>query len=189
MKNENKKVERVNSRIGDLPIVYSDKVTVTVSGDQVAVKGPKGELEQKIPAGVELKIEDNTINVINATGTKKTKAAHGLMRALLNNMVIGVTEGFTKGLQIEGVGYRAAMKGSDLEVNVGYSNPVIYAVPSDVSIEVEQNTKVKVHGIDKARVGQVAAELRSIRPPEPYKGKGIRYENERIIRKVGKSGS
>lgn len=189
MNKENKKVERVNSRIGDLPIIISEKVNLSIDGSMVTVKGPKGELKQEIPTGIELKVEDGSVSVINAAGTKKTKAFHGMMRALLNNMVTGLTEGFTKELQIEGVGYRAAMKGKDLEVSVGFSNPVIYNIPSDVSIEVEQNTKLKVSGIDKARVGQVAAELRSIRPPEPYKGKGIRYENERIIRKVGKSGA
>ncbi|MCK4906711.1 MAG: 50S ribosomal protein L6 [Spirochaetes bacterium] len=184
-----KKIKRTNSRIGDNPIVIPSGVEVKSENGKVIVKGAKGSLEVKRPEGVDLNIEEGKVIVVNLEKSKKAKPFHGLLRALVNNMIIGVSQGFEKVLLIEGVGYKAAVQGKILDVNVGYSNPVKYQIPEDVSIEVVKNTYVKISGIDKVRVGQTAAEIRKIRPPEPYKGKGIRYENEYIKRKVGKSGA
>ena len=189
METSNKKIERVTSRIGDLPVTIPSGVEVKVDGSELKVKGKLGELSMPVMEGIEVKIDGSQATVLNAKKIKRFKANHGSMRAFLNNMIIGVSQGYTKTLLIEGVGYRAATKGSDVEINVGYSNPVLFKVPDDIKIEVEQNTKVMVKGIDKCRVGQIAAEIRKIRPPEPYKGKGIRYEDERVRKKVGKSGA
>lgn len=189
METTKKKIDRVTSRIGDLPVQLPAGVEVRIEGGMLIVKGKMGELRQPILDGIEIKTDGPLIRVLNAKALKKYKANHGSMRAFINNMVIGVSAGYTKTLQIEGVGYRAAAKGKDVEINVGYSNPVLFKVPADITVEVEQNTRVHVRGIDKVRVGQIAADIRKIRPPEPYKGKGIRYEKETIRKKVGKSGS
>jgi len=176
------------SRIGKLPITIPQGVKINITPDTFTVEGPKGKLSQAYHQDIEIKIEDNKGIVTRKNELKKTKAMHGLYRNLLNNMVIGVTQGFKKALMINGVGFRAEMKGKSLVLSVGYSNPVVYMVPEGLKIECETQNKVVVSGIDKAKVGQVAAEIRSIRPPEPYKGKGIKYETEVIRRKVGKTG-
>ncbi len=176
------------SRIGKLPITIPQGVKINITPDTFTVEGPKGKLSQTYHRDIEVKIEDNKGIVTRKNELKKTKAMHGLYRNLLNNMVIGVTQGFKKALLINGVGFRAEIKGKSLVLSVGFSNPVEYMVPEGLKIECETQNKVIVSGIDKAKVGQVAAEIRSIRPPEPYKGKGIKYETEVIRRKVGKTG-
>jgi len=176
------------SRIGKLPITIPQGVKINITPDTFTVEGPKGKLSQMYHRDIEVKIEDNKGIVTRKNELKKTKAMHGLYRKLLNNMVIGVTQGFKKALLINGVGFRAEIKGKSLVLSVGFSNPVEYMVPEGLKIECETQNKVVVSGIDKAKVGQVAAEIRSIRPPEPYKGKGIKYETEVIRRKVGKTG-
>ena len=176
------------SRIGKLPITIPQGVKVNIAPDSFTVEGPKGKLSQVYHPDIEIKIEDNKGIVTRKNELKKTKAMHGLYRNLMNNMVIGVTQGFRKTLLINGVGYRAEIKGKSLVMTLGFSNPVEYLVPEGLKIECETQNKIVVSGIDKARVGQIAAEIRSIRPPEPYKGKGIKYETEVIRRKVGKTG-
>jgi large subunit ribosomal protein L6 len=176
------------SRIGKLPVPVPDGVEVTIDGLTVSVKGPKGELTQVMPEGVTLSRDDDGAIVVTRTGeTRLERSRHGLVRSLIANMVVGVTEGYSKSLQLVGVGYRAASKGSDLELQVGYSHPVTIEAPDGVAIEVPQPTRVIVSGIDKVLVGQVAANIRKVRPPEPYKGKGIKYEGEQIRRKAGKA--
>ena len=177
------------SRIGRLPIAIPAGVTVDIAeNNNVTVKGPKGELSRSFPQAMTIRIEEGQIIVERPDDLKKNKAFHGLTRAILNNMVIGVTEGFEKKLEINGVGYRAAMQGNKLVLTLGYSHPVEYEAPEGVTIEVPEQTKISVKGISKEKVGQTAAEIRSFRAPEPYKGKGIKYENEYIRRKVGKTG-
>jgi large subunit ribosomal protein L6 len=176
------------SRIGKLPVPVPDGVEVTIDGLTVSVKGPKGELTQVMPEGVTLSRDDDGAIVVTRTGeTRLERSRHGLVRSLIANMVVGVTEGYSKSLQLVGVGYRAAAKGSDLELQVGYSHPVTIEAPAGIAIEVPQPTRVVVSGIDKVLVGQVAANIRKVRPPEPYKGKGIKYEGEQIRRKAGKA--
>jgi large subunit ribosomal protein L6 len=176
------------SRIGKLPVPVPDGVEVTIDGLTVAVKGPKGALTQTMPEGVALSRDDDGAVVVTRTGeTRLERSRHGLVRSLIANMVVGVTEGYSKSLQLVGVGYRAASKGSDLELQVGYSHPVTIEAPEGIAIEVPQPTRVIVSGIDKVLVGQVAANIRKVRPPEPYKGKGIKYEGEQIRRKAGKA--
>jgi large subunit ribosomal protein L6 len=153
----------------------------------VSVKGPKGQLELRVPEGISVAQEDSEIKVQRANEQRETKALHGLVRSLVNNMVDGVTKGFEKSLEIQGVGYRAQKKGNDLELSVGFSHVVTKAAPKGIEFEVPQPTRIVVRGIDKELVGQVAAEVRAIRKPEPYKGKGIRYEGEQIRRKAGKA--
>jgi len=184
-----KRIERVTSRIGDLPVAIPSGVEVEIDGRTLRVKGKLGELKMTLMDGVEIKVDGNTALVLNSRASKRFKANHGSMRAFLNNMIIGVSQGYTRTLLVEGVGYRAASKGSDVEIHVGYSNPVLFKVPEDIEVTVEHNTRVLVKGIDKCRVGQIAAEIHKIRPPEPYKGKGIRYEEERVRKKAGKSGA
>lgn len=174
------------SRIGNQPIPKSG-VTVTIAGDTVTVKGGKGELSQVLPPLVAVETDDAQIIVKRANESRRARAMHGLARSLVNNMVVGVTKGFTRELVITGVGYRAAASGNTLTLNLGYSHPVEYAIPDGISIKVEKNTQVLIEGIDKQKVGQVAAIIREFRPPEPYKGKGIRYKEEVIRRKEGKS--
>lgn len=157
-----------------------------IAGNNVAVKGPKGELTQKIHANMQVKLDDGVMTVSRPDDTGPNRALHGLTRSLLSNMVAGVTAGFEKRLEIVGVGYRASMKGSDLEILVGYSHPVVVPAPENIEFEVPTPTQIVVKGIDKQRVGQVAAEIRALRKPEPYKGKGIRYQGEVVRRKVGK---
>lgn len=175
------------SRIGKLPIDVPSGVTITVDPAEITVAGPKGTLKQFTMAGVTVKQEENQVVVTRVNDEPTNRAKHGLMRALLNNMVQGVTSGFSKKLEINGVGFRVALAGSDLRMNLGFSHEVIYHLPQGATATVEQNT-ITITGIDKQQVGQVAAEIRALKKPEPYKGKGIKYSGERIIRKSGKSG-
>ena len=176
------------SRIGNAPIDMPNGVELSVKGDEVEVKGPKGTLTQTIDPSLEVSVDDGTVTIARSNDERQTRALHGLSRALINNMVTGVSEGFSKELTIVGVGYRAALKGKDLEIQVGYSHPVVIDAVDGIDFEVPENTKIIVSGIDKQKVGQVAADIRSVRPPEPYKGKGIRYSDEYVRRKAGKAG-
>jgi large subunit ribosomal protein L6 len=175
------------SRVGKLPIAIPSGVTITVDPDFVTVAGSKGTLKQFTMPGVTVKQEGTDVLVTRANDEPKIRAKHGLMRALIANMVTGVTQGFSKKLEINGVGFRVALAGSDLKMNLGFSHEVVYRLPQGVSAVVEQNT-ITISGIDRQQVGQVAAEIRALKKPEPYKGKGIKYSDERIIRKSGKSG-
>lgn len=174
------------SRIGKAPISIPSDVDVTIAGTNVAVKGPKGELSIDIHPDMKIAMDEGVITVTRPDDTGPNRSLHGLTRSLVSNMVTGVTTGFEKRLEIQGVGYRASMKGSDLEVLVGYSHAVLVSPPENIQFEVPTPTQIVVKGIDKQRVGQTAAEIRAIRKPEPYKGKGIRYEGEVVRRKVGK---
>ncbi len=177
------------SRIGNAPITVPDGVEISVSGSDVTVKGPKGSLEHTVPEVISVSVDDGEINVARADEQRQTKALHGLTRSLVNNMVIGVSQGFRKDLEIIGVGYRAQAKGKDkLELALGFSHPVEVQAPDGIEFDVPEPTKIGVVGIDKQVVGQVAAEIRSYRKPEPYKGKGVRYVGERVVRKAGKAG-
>ena len=176
------------SRIGNAPIEMPSGVEVSVKGSEVEVKGPKGALTQAIDPSLEVSVEDGTVTIARSNDERQTRALHGLSRALINNMVTGVSEGFSKELSIVGVGYRAALKGKDLEIQVGYSHPVVIGAVDGITFEVPENTRIIVSGIDKQKVGQVAADIRAVRPPEPYKGKGIRYADEYVRRKAGKAG-
>ncbi len=174
------------SRIGRKPIPVPESVTVELAPGRVAVKGPKGELAQSLSAEMKVQQEDGTVTVERPTDRGEHRALHGLTRSLIANMVEGVTEGFEKRLEIQGVGYRAQLKGKNLEMALGYSHPVPIEPPEGIEFEVPQPTEIIVRGIDKQLVGQVAADIRKRRPPEPYKGKGIRYRDEHVMRKVGK---
>ena len=174
------------SRIGRQPIELPAGVSVSISPGRVMVNGPLGELTQQVPARMQVEQEDSTLTVKRPTERGDDRALHGLTRSLIANMVEGVTSGFQKRLEIQGVGYRASLRGVDLELNVGYSHPVVLKAPQGITFEVPTPTEVIVNGIDKQAVGQIAAEVRKVRPPEPYKGKGIRYEGEYVRRKVGK---
>jgi large subunit ribosomal protein L6 len=174
------------SRIGKQPIAVPAGVNVAISPGRVMVNGPLGELSQQLPARMKIEQDDGTITVARPTERGEDRALHGLTRSLIANMVEGVTKGFEKRLQIQGVGYRAALRGTSLEMNVGYSHSVTKDAPPGITFEVPTPTEIIVKGPDKQQVGQVAAEIRKIRPPEPYKGKGIRYEGEYVRRKVGK---
>ncbi len=176
------------SRIGKLPIAVPSNVTVDVAGSVVHVKGPKGELSQQILPVVEVSVEGGTVKVARSGDDKPSRAAHGLTRTLVANMIEGVTKGFRKSLEIQGVGYRVNKAGEKLNLTLGFSHPVAIDAPPGVAFAVEGTTKIHVDGIDKQRVGQVAAEIRDLRPPEPYKGKGIRYEGEIVRKKAGKAG-
>ena len=177
------------SRIGRLPVPVPSGVDVKIKGSHVRVKGPKGELQHTFPADMKISLKDEVIEVKRPSDERTHRALHGMTRALINNMVIGVSTGFEKILEINGVGYRAEMQGKDLVLNVGYSHPVIIEPPEGVSFEVDMRIRqIKVQGYDKQVVGQVAADIRKVRPPEPYKGKGIKYIDERIRRKAGKAG-
>lgn len=177
------------SRIGRMPIAIPAGVTVDIAeNNNVTVKGPKGELNRTFPSEMTITAEGGNISVSRPNDLKRNKALHGLTRALLNNMVIGVTKGFSKTLVIEGVGYRASKQGNKLVVNLGYTNPVEMVEPEGITIEVPEQQKIVVKGLSKEKVGQVAAEIRAFRIPDPYKAKGIRYEDEHIRRKVGKTG-
>jgi len=175
------------SRIGKLPIALPSGVTITVDQDEITVSGSKGTLKQFTMPGIDVKQQDSEIIVTRINDEPKIRSKHGLMRSLINNMIVGVSTGFSKKLEINGVGYRVAAQGTDLKLNVGFSHDVIYKVPAGVQAAVEQNT-ITISGISKQQVGQVAAEIRALKKPEPYKGKGIKYEGERILRKSGKSG-
>ena len=176
------------SRIGKNPVPVPEKVTVSLDGLTVRVKGPKGELERTLPEGVSVSQQDNSIVVAPTSNKRMSRERHGLCRALVANMIEGVHNGYSKSLEIIGVGSRAQVKGTTLVVSAGYSHPVEMEAPDGITFKVENNTKVIVSGIDKELVGNEAAKVRAIRPPEPYKGKGIRYEGEWILRKAGKSG-
>jgi len=177
------------SRIGRMPISIPDGVEVEIKGARVRVKGPKGELEQGFRPEIAIKEEDGTLRLTRESDEPQVRALHGLTRALLNNMVIGTSEGFEKSLEVHGVGYRAELKGTRLVLNVGYSHTVEIQAPSDIQFEVDARAgTIKVMGIDKQLVGQVASDIRKVRPPEPYKGKGIRYKGEYVRRKAGKAG-
>jgi large subunit ribosomal protein L6 len=174
------------SRIGKQPIEVPTTVSVSLSPGRVIVNGPLGELAQDVPQRVTIEQADGEIRVSRPTDRGPDRALHGLTRSLVANMVEGVTKGFEKRLEIQGVGYRASLRGTSLELNVGFSHPVVMNPPDGIEFEVPSNTEVVVKGIDKQKVGQTAAEVRKVRPPEPYKGKGIRYQGEYVARKVGK---
>jgi len=176
------------SRIGRLPITVPSGVDVTIDGRNVTVKGPKGTLSRALHPDITVSREDGTLVVTRPTEQKTHKQLHGLTRTLINNMVVGVTDGYRKGLEITGVGYRAALNGRKLQLNLGYSHQIEIDPPEGISFEVENPTRLAVVGIDKELVGQIAAKVRATRKPEPYKGKGVRYAGEYIRRKAGKAG-
>lgn len=176
------------SRIGKLPIEIPNGVTVNYSNLNLSVKGPKGELVRSFNNSLSIDINDGKITVLRPDDTPTSRAAHGLVRTLINNMVTGVTSGYQTDLEINGVGYRAELKGRELVLSLGYSHPVVYQLPEGISVEVDKMTKLSVKGIDKELVGHTAAKIRSFRGPEPYKGKGIKYSTEIILRKAGKTG-
>ncbi len=175
------------SRIGKMPVSVPDGVTVTSDNNVISVNGPKGSLSQSILSHTKIALQDKDVVVTRDNDEKMARANHGLMRSLLNNMVVGVSQGFEKKLELNGVGYRVQLAGQDLKLNLGFSHDVIYKVPEGISVSVEQNI-ITVTGTDKQKVGQAAAEIRALKKPEPYKGKGIKYVDERILRKSGKSG-
>ena len=175
------------SRIGKNPIPIPSGVTVKIDGNTSVVKGPKGEHRQHIPEGLTFEEKDGQLTVSRPDDSKPVRAKHGLVRALIANQVHGVTEGFEKKLEIIGVGYRATVKGKVLDLQLQFSHPVNYPIPDDITINCPDNTHITVAGVDKQRVGQIAAEIRAYRKPEPYKGKGIRYEGEYVVRKAGKA--
>jgi large subunit ribosomal protein L6 len=177
------------SRIGRKPVALPKGVTLQVEGNSVAVKGPRGELRRTLHPEMELAMADGQFTVTRPSDEKRHKALHGLTRTLVQNMVDGVSKGFSKSLEIQGVGYKAEARPYGVNLIVGYSHPVKYEAPKGIKITVDNNTMVKIEGADKELVGQVAAELRSVRPPEPYKGKGIRYVGEQVRRKAGKTGA
>ncbi|NWH03972.1 50S ribosomal protein L6 [Desulfobacter latus] len=175
------------SRIGKKPVQLPDKVQITLDGDTINVKGPKGSLDRKLHPAVNIEIDNQVLNVTTDTSDKKKVALQGLFRSLIFNMVHGVTQGYEKKLILSGIGYRAETKGKNLVLSVGYSNPVDFALPDGVTAAVDKNVEVTLSCIDKELLGQAAANIRAVRPPEPYKGKGIMYADERIIRKAGKT--
>ncbi|WP_424448653.1 50S ribosomal protein L6 [Microbacterium arborescens] len=176
------------SRIGRLPIDIPAGVTVEVTGQDVLVTGPKGELRLTIAKPIEAKVEENQVLVTRPDDERESRALHGLTRTLINNNIIGVTQGYTKGLEVVGTGYRVAQKGSSVEFALGFSHPVTVEAPAGITLTVEGNNKLTVSGIDKQAVGETAANIRKIRKPEPYKGKGVRYAGEVVRRKAGKAG-
>jgi large subunit ribosomal protein L6 len=176
------------SRIGNKAVEIPDKVKVNIDEDgAVSVEGPKGKLDWKLPRQIRGSVKDNRVSLVREAETRSVKALHGLSRSLVHNMVQGVSDGFTKQLEIEGVGFKAAVQGSTLNLSLGFSHPVPFSIPKDIKITVADNTKITVQGVDKKLVGQVAADIRRFYPPEPYKGKGVRYAGEQIRRKVGKT--
>ena len=177
------------SRIGKLPIEVPKGVKVALDGRVFTATGPKGKVEQALPPGIEVRIDDGSVVASRGDDSGSAKARHGLTRALLANAVKGVTQGWSRELEIQGVGFRAESKGNEVHLALGYSHPVVYRVPEGIKIEVDKNTRIVVTGADRQRVGQVAAEIRNLRSPDPYKGKGIRYKEERLKLKVGKAGA
>jgi large subunit ribosomal protein L6 len=175
------------SRIGKQPITIPAKVKVEVKGQQVFIEGPKGKLNWALPRHTSIKLENGRLLVSRQGDSDQVKALHGLSRALVNNMVRGVSEGFVKKLEIQGVGFKAAVQGKSVNLSLGYSHPINYPIPDQIKVTVEENTKLTIEGPDRQIVGQVAAEIRGFYPPEPYKGKGVRYTDERVIRKEGKT--
>ena len=176
------------SRIGKLPIEIPGGVEIKTDNGQVTVKGPKGTLSRQVSTEMKLEQQGNTLLVTRPSDERKHRALHGLTRTLIHNMVVGVTTGFTRNLLIEGVGFRAEMKGKALVLSLGYSHPIYFYAPDEIEIKVPQPTRIEISGINKELVGQVAAKIRSFRKPEPYKGKGVRYEDEVVRRKAGKTG-
>ena len=177
------------SRIGKLPVTVPSGVEVTIDGQDVAVKGPKGNLSLTIAEPITIaKGEDGALNVSRPNDERRSRALHGLSRTLVQNLIVGVTEGYTTKMEIHGVGYRVALKGKDLALSLGYSHPVLIEAPEGITFAVESPTKFSISGIDKQKVGQIAANIRRLRKSDPYKGKGIRYEGEQVRRKVGKTG-
>ena len=176
------------SRIGKMPVTIPGGVKVDVTGNVITVEGPKGKLEQTVRSEVSVAVEGDTVMVKRIDDSKAAKSYHGLYRRLLDNMVAGVSQGFSKSLLINGVGYRVEQQGKSLIFNLGYSNPIEYPLDDSLTATLEGNTKITISGADKAKVGQTCAEIRSLRPPEPYKGKGVRYEDEYVRRKIGKAG-
>jgi large subunit ribosomal protein L6 len=176
------------SRIGKKPVIIPKGVDIKLEGRRITVKGPKGLLARELPLGVDVQVGTEEVNVLPPSRPKEKTAFQGLVRSLINNMVVGVSEGYQKDLDMVGVGYRALSKGNTLEIYAGYSHPVQFRLPEGISAEVDKNNRITVKGIDKEKVGQTAADIRAIRPPEPYKGKGIQYAGERIRRKAGKAG-
>lgn len=176
------------SRIGKRTIAIPNKVTISITGQQVAVQGPKGSLQRVLPNLVTVEQEGQELKVVRTEETRKARQLHGLCRTLVSNMVEGVSKGFEKRLEIQGVGYRAQAQGTKLTLNVGYSKPVEIPMPPGIQVAVEKNTEITISGIDKEIVGNTAALIRAVRPPEPYKGKGIRYQGEVVRRKAGKTG-
>jgi large subunit ribosomal protein L6 len=175
------------SRVGVKPISLPAKVTVKNDGGVVTVEGPKGKLAFTLPTGIELSNENEKLTVTRTSETRQSRALHGTARAIVNNMIDGVSKGFVQDLEIQGVGFRAAVKGKDLYLSLGRSHPLLHPIPEGLTVTVTDNTKIKVEGIDKQMVGQFAAEVRGFHPPEPYKGKGVRYVGEHVRRKEGKS--
>lgn len=175
------------SRIGKQPISIPAKVKVEIKGQAVHVEGPKGKLDFQLPVSTSAKVADGKVTVSRAGDDAAAKAVHGLARALINNMVVGVSDGFVKKLEIHGVGFKAAVQGKSVSLSLGYSHPINYSIPDQIKVTVEENTKITIEGPDRQVVGQVAAEIRSYYPPEPYKGKGVRYSDERVERKEGKT--
>ena len=175
------------SRIGQKPIAVPDKVKVAVNGPLVAIEGPRGKLKHTLPSGIEARLDGKTLLVEKKGETRQHRALHGLSRALLANFVQGASEGFRKQLEIQGVGFKAALQGKNLSLNLGFSHPITYPVPDDIKVTVTDAINILVEGPDKQKVGAVAADIRGFYPPEPYKGKGVRYSGEQIIRKEGKT--
>ena len=176
------------SRIGNKEVEIPDKVKVNIDSEgSVSVEGPKGKLNWKLPHNIKASVKDNHVSVVRETETRSVKALHGLSRSLVHNMVQGVSEGFSKQLEIEGVGFKAVVQGSTLSLSLGFSHPVPFSIPKEIKIIVADNTKITIQGVDKKLVGQVAADIRRFYPPEPYKGKGVRYVGEQIRRKEGKT--
>lgn len=176
------------SRIGKNPVAVPDGVDVSIDGSRVTVKGPKGEVSNVLPESVSVRLEDGEVKVERPSDAARDKAMHGLARSLVANMVEGVTEGFSKRLEILGVGYRAEASGNTVRLTLGFSHPIVYDVPEGIEVATPSPTQIEIRGADKQRVGQVAAELRGYRPAEPYKGKGVRYQGEQVRRKAGKTG-
>ena len=177
------------SRIGRLPVPLADGAKVEISGRVVTVKGPKGSLAQELPGGINAEVADGRIVVKRRDDSKPQRALHGLTRALLNNAVVGVTKGFSKDLEIQGVGYRAQVAGTNVSFTLGYTHPIEFAIPKGIQIAVEKQTRLTVSGVDRQQVGHVAAKIRSLRPPDVYKGKGVRYVDEYVRKKAGKTGA
>ena len=175
------------SRIGKQPVVIPPKVKVDIKGQKVLVEGPKGKLDFELPRRTSAKVDGTNVLVSRQGDDAEAKALHGLSRSILNNMVKGVSDGFVKKLEIQGVGFKAAVQGKSITLNLGYSHPINYPIPDQIKVTVEENTKITVEGPDKQKVGQVAAEIRGFYPPEPYKGKGVRYQGEQVKRKEGKT--
>ncbi|MGD0412300.1 MAG: 50S ribosomal protein L6 [Verrucomicrobiota bacterium] len=175
------------SRIGKMPVAVPPKVKVEINGRQVSVEGPKGKLDLQLPPRMTAKLDGSSVIVSRAGEDAEAKSLHGLSRALVNNMIKGVSEGFVKKLEIQGVGFKAAVQGDKVNLSLGYSHPVNYPIPPQIKVTVEENTKLTIEGPDKQVVGLVAAEIRGFYPPEPYKGKGVRYAGEKVVRKEGKT--